>query len=88
MWIWKWRNKPLFVSEHALDELCKLNWRMERIFEILDEGYDCTTAEERNGGKTASCLKLKGQVYRVVLGESYSMRYRCECWVLVHVKPE
>jgi hypothetical protein len=88
MWIWEWKSKPLFVSENALEELTMLNWSMENVFGVLEEGYDCTTAEERNKDKLALCLKMKGGIYRVVVGESYSLHYKCNCWVLVHVKQE
>ncbi|MEM3555619.1 MAG: hypothetical protein QXF56_02790 [Candidatus Micrarchaeia archaeon] len=44
MWIWEWRGKPLFISAHAMDELKKLNWRMERALEILEDGH---TAQQR-----------------------------------------
>jgi len=61
---------------------------MEKVIETLEQGYDCTTKDERNREKLARCMKMKGKIYRVVLGTSYSTHYKCECWVLVHAKPD
>lgn len=83
-YLYIWNNKPVVLTDHALEKSVQLQMSIYDIITILDYSYDCLEIR-REKDKFERCSSWKGNDIKIVFKKEYSGWTECVSWIIITI---
>jgi hypothetical protein len=85
--VFKWDGVPVQFTTHAKMHLDEFKLDAREIVEMLRYQVKCPKISKHKKSETEVCSYKNGQIFRIILFETYCFDVGRDCWCVKNVKP-